>query len=1121
MTFSACTIASSAQVSDGFDDGDFSSNPTWTGSTADFKVNNGQLQLSAPAGGTSYLAVKSDWKDTASWDFYFKLDFAPSGSNQLEIYLGYTNADLTADGNGYFLRIGESGNEDNLELYRKTGTSLTQLAEGSLSTLGAGTNEARVRVTRSKQGVFEVSADFAGGNNLILDFKATDDAYSEGAYFGFVCDYTSTRADKFVFDDVRIDPIFKDIVAPELTEIVVLDEKTIQLQFSESLDSVSAVDVSNYLLNSQVPVQAVYNSVNPSVVTLSFSTGLVSGTEYTLTVNGVEDEAGNELKNGSDKFIYFIPEYGDIIINEFYPDPTPSNGLPDAEFVELYNTTAVDIDLTEWEFADGNSASVLPSVILKSNEYLILCPTSGESDYAAYGNTLALALPSLNNSGDQLELRSKRGVLIDGLDYTVDWYDDDEKKGGGYSLERVNQLTLCSGSNNWKASDAAIGGTPGKENSVFDNTPDSRAPQLIEALALDAWNVLLLFDEPIDSVSAIMASYTVIGLGKASKVQMVLNDRQKVRVELANQLELNTFYNIEIEGVEDCEGNTENDTYENAIIYLVPDLPELFDVLITEIFADPEPAYELPAAEYLELQNVSNKILNLADLQLIAGNDIARPDSFILMPGDRVTLCKTSEVSLFEPFGKALGVSSFPGLNNDGELLELRARGGNLIHFVDYSDTWYGSDDKAKGGFSLEMIDTENPCGEVSNWRAADSDTYGSPGQENSRNAVNPDSDAPGLMNVSALDSLHLAITFNEVLDSLSMINKAHYSFAANSQLSVVGFSGNTVPFKNITVELNQALDRNTIYQFNLNDVEDCVGNKAESEFLEFAIPEEPKASSVVINEVLFNPHSGGVDFIELYNRSDEYFELSHMLIANRNDDGELSSIYSLSETAYLLAPGQYVAFSTDKADIESRYFVESPEKLIELMSLPSFPDDEGEVVLLSNDSIIIDELTYDDSWHYTLLDKDEGYSLERIDPNAITQSSANWHSASGSSGGATPTYQNSQFSPGEATGDQIEMPERFSPDNDGFEDVLQIKIKGQEGGQSAAIRIYNLDGQEVRRLVDHDILGIENVYEWDGLNDLGEKVGVGVYILLFEIVNLDEGNTQKFKKTVVVAGQF
>ena len=63
---------------------------------------------------------------------------------------------------------------------------------------------------------------------------------------------------------------------------------------------------------------------------------------------------------------------------------------------------------------------------------------------------------------------------------------------------------------------------------------------------------------------------------------------------------------------------------------------------------------------------------------------------------------------------------------------------------------------------------------------------------------------------------------------------------------------------------------------------------------------------------------------------------------------------------------------------------------------LPTYGDKEDAVVLMKSSSVVIDELQYNDEFHNDLIDDLNGVSLERIDPNAPTQSIGNWHSAAG-----------------------------------------------------------------------------------------------------------------------------
>ena len=65
--------------------------------------------------------------------------------------------------------------------------------------------------------------------------------------------------------------------------------------------------------------------------------------------------------------------------------------------------------------------------------------------------------------------------------------------------------------------------------------------------------------------------------------------------------------------------------------------------------------------------------------------------------------------------------------------------------------------------------------------------------------------------------------------------------------------------------------------------------------------------------------------------------------------------------------------------------------------------------------------------------------SLERVNPNRPSNERSNWHSAAASVGYATPAYKNSQYSDDLYTDEITIEPAYFSPDNDGFQDLLDI----------------------------------------------------------------------------------
>lgn len=120
-----------AQVSDDFADGDFTQNPTWSGTTDKYIVNsNLQLQLNAEGEGTAFLSLPITEFETMEWQFWIKEAFAPSGNNFTDVWLSADNADLSQVTNGYFLRFGEGGSADAITLFRKDVDGQQQVCRG-------------------------------------------------------------------------------------------------------------------------------------------------------------------------------------------------------------------------------------------------------------------------------------------------------------------------------------------------------------------------------------------------------------------------------------------------------------------------------------------------------------------------------------------------------------------------------------------------------------------------------------------------------------------------------------------------------------------------------------------------------------------------------------------------------------------------------------------------------------------------------------------------------------------------------------------------------------------------------------------------------------------------------
>ena len=489
-------LSANAQISEGFDDGDFTNNPAWVGTDTNFTVNSSlQLQLNdVGSAATSYLSTTNSIIDSAEWQFYVKLSFSPSSQNFGRVYLVADQADLSSTSlNGYFIQLGESGSGDAIELYKKNGSTETMLIAGNPGQISYSTNTLRVKVTRTSSGVWNVYADTTGGTNFLAEGTATDASITTASYFGVLCTYTSSNATKFYFDDFYVGNIIVDQTAPTVLSVNAIAADSLKIQYSETVSSISTI---NYGVDNSIgsPVTAVADVNDPSVVYLTFTNSFVSGSYYNVSIVGIQDLAGNLMTDTTVNFSYYAPQTFDVVINEIMADPTPAVDLPEYEYVEIYNRSKFAIDLTGWTFTAGSTTKEIGSVSIDSNSYAILIDIDAAWLYTGYGTVIGVdAFPSITNDGQTLVLRNADGKMISTVSYTTDTYKDDAKKDGGWTLEQIDPNNPCGGDENWRASIGTKGGTPCTQNSVYSSNGDQTSPELNRISVIDSVNIQLFF----------------------------------------------------------------------------------------------------------------------------------------------------------------------------------------------------------------------------------------------------------------------------------------------------------------------------------------------------------------------------------------------------------------------------------------------------------------------------------------------------------------------------------------------------------------------------------------------------------------------------------------------------
>ena len=374
------------------------------------------------------------------------------------------------------------------------------------------------------------------------------------------------------------------------------------------------------------------------------------------------------------------------------------------------------------------------------------------------------------------------------------------------------------------------------------------------------------------------------------------------------------------------------------------------------------------------------------------------------------------------------------------------------------------------------------------------------------------------MLRAYATDSVNVVLVFDEPLDITKAAVAANYSISDG--IGVPATANAVAPvFDRVALKLNTALVRNKVYTVTVNALTDCVGNAVgSSNNAKLGLASAADSFDVVINEILFNPKSSGVDYVELYNRTTKVINLKNLYIANRNTAGAISSITQLSTETNLLFPGDFIVVTSDASIVKRDFIALNLEAFVEVSSTPSFNDDKGDVIILNEQGRVVDELVYSEKWHFKLIDNNEGVALERIDYNAPTQNQENWHSAATSVGYGTPTYKNSQYRIDQQVQGEITVtPEIVSPDNDGIDDFATINYIFLSPGYVANITIFDANGRSVRYLQRNALCGIKGYYRWDGLGEKFQRLPVGIYVIYTEVFNLD-GKKKQFKNTIVLA---
>ncbi len=640
---------------------------------------------------------------------------------------------------------------------------------------------------------------------------------------------------------------------------------------------------------------------------------------------------------------------------------------------------------------------------------------------------------------------------------------------------------------------------------------DSIRPRITTCYGQDDFRTVVVgFSEIVDDSGLKPEHYKIQETnGHPIDCEYLFPDYQKVMLFFPNAFEEDRTYQLFVSDVRDLAGNSITDTLVQFHCHKI----KRNDILIHEIMADPTPIVGLPPVEYLELYNRTEGKLLLDNWKIQLGKTLKTLPEMALEAHGFAVITANENVEQLSAFCQNIYPLSSLSITDGGQEIILYNNYDEVIHVVKFKNSWHRNGIKREGGWSLEMMDTQNPCADGENWDSSTDTRGGTPGRANSIARENSDYEAPVMLSATVLDTNLLQVHFSEPIFLPSDIPV----FALDHNLNITDIKP-VNPYNNaLDIRFDQALQAGIVYQLTLcGNICDCAGQCAvNGQILSFGLDQNPWYKDLIINEVLTNPlNNEDADFIEIYNRSSKIIDLKKIKLGSGGMDFPEKTAIAVSQ-GYQLFPQQMVALCKNRRLTEEQYHPLYPQNLLSCDSLPAFPNAEGVVHLTDLALQAIDRFQYNEDMHYSMLISTDGVSLERVHYEGDTQDDNNWKSAAAHVGFGTPGFPNSQAAEMLSSEDVLRIePAIFSPDNDGFEDFAEIYCQFQDAENRVTIAIYHRNGLLIKKLAHNEVCGGKARYLWDGTDENGHLTPPDLYIVRMQYWNLS--GKKRSKQAVV-----
>lgn len=757
------------------------------------------------------------------WKFKLRHSYATSSQNNWAVFLlsdsDAQNMHPAATSESIIMGVNFTGSDDTIKVWKCSSGTNEVIVNTGFNWQDEVPLDSIVcfEVIRSADGHWEL---YIGNiedceNPVLLGSFYNDDNFLH-PFFGLYYKYSSAQDQKLWFDDLTVEGSFvQDTIPPAILSSEFVSSNQMVLNFSEPIQTPDLSDTINFFVDNNIGHPNEIIKTASCQLSLFFSQCFIDEQLHTIRLNSVRDLTGNCMLIDSVSLFYYIIKPYDIVINEIMADPVPPTSLPEAEYVELLNTSNYELKIENWILGVGTKETLIPKVTIAPGGYIILCDVDDTLEFSSFGQMLGLSsLPILNNSGQSVYLKDSSSLVISHLCYDISWYQDEYKSEGGWSLEQIDPHYPCSGKSNWLASKASEGGSPGKVNSIFSSNPDFLAPKLSKAIILGDSILEVSFNESYNRMLA--CSIDLYRLDHSFPapylVEFIEPDFKSLKLYFYKSFENNVLYTLTVkEGFSDCAGNTTLE--DDYIMFGLPVESDSLSIVINEILFNPRPN----GVDFLELFNRSSKIIDLSDL-MIASRDLnslklksitpLSNSSQLILPGEYLAFCTDIDDILIQyPFAREenlLNLSVMPSYPNDNGRAVLLDKGLHIIDEMVYSEKMHFPLLVSVEGVSLERLNPDKSSMDETNWHSAsESIGFATPGQENSQHLtdieitdpvyVEPEIFSPDNDGHDDLSSLHYAFTEPGYVANVIVFDALGHRIRILANNELLGTSGNFV----------------------------------------------------------------------------------------------------------------------------------------------------------------------------------------------------------------------------------------------------------------------------------------------------------------------------------------